>query len=153
MPLRRLLLTPALLVAACASNEPVREAHTTLPPAFTAQSVAQATAPLERWWLAYNDPQLTSLIEQGLASAPDAAIATARIAEARATRSANRFSAWPQGALAANASTTDSRQIAGDVNPFSVEGRTESYTAGFDVSWEIDLFGRTRAANRTAVSE
>jgi NodT family efflux transporter outer membrane factor (OMF) lipoprotein len=148
MRLRRLSLPLVLLVAACASNEPVREARTTLAPAFTAQSVAQATAPLERWWLAYNDPQLTGLIEQGLASAPDAAIATARIAEARATRSANRFSAWPQGALAANASTTDSRQVAGDVNPFSVEGRTESYTANFDVSWEIDLFGRTRAANR-----
>ena len=97
MPLRRLVLASALLLAACASNEPVREARTTLPPAFTAQSIAQATAPLERWWLAYNDPQLTALIEQGMASAPDAAIATARIDEARATRRANRYSAWPHG--------------------------------------------------------
>lgn len=148
MRLRHLSPALVLLVAACASNEPVREAHTTLPAVFTAQGVAAATAPLDRWWLAYNDPQLTGLIEKGLASAPDAAIATARIEEARATRRSNRYSAWPQGALVANASTTDSQQIAGDTNPFSSEGRTESYTANFDVSWEIDLFGRTRAANR-----
>lgn len=153
MRLRRLSLPLVLLVAACASNEPVREARTALPAAFTAQSAVQATAPLERWWLAYNDAQLTGLIEQGLASAPDAAIATARIEEARATRRANRYSAWPQGALVANASTTDSEQVAGDVNPFSVEGRTESYTAGFDVSWEIDLFGRTRTANRAVEAD
>lgn len=42
-----------------------------------------ASWPSDRWWKAYQDPQLTSLIEEGLATAPDMQAAALQTAEGR----------------------------------------------------------------------
>jgi outer membrane protein TolC len=77
----RTLLAAAIAVAltACASTE-TRVPEVELPPATA------ATVPgIDRWWTQFNDPQLTSLIEETLAANLDLRIAVARIEEARAT--------------------------------------------------------------------
>ncbi|RZJ80858.1 MAG: TolC family protein, partial [Brevundimonas sp.] len=138
-----------LSLAACASNKPVRTPVTTLPGQF--QTGALETQPLEldRWWIVYGDSQVQQLVEQALATAPDAQIIEARLREARATRSAQIFSAYPQGDLVGSAVKSNSRPL-GYVNPLSPAGdvTTDSYSGSFDVSWEIDIFGRTRIARR-----
>lgn len=147
-----LALAVVALLAACASNDPVRAPRTALPAAFEAQAQAGA-APLDRWWVAYNDAQLTALIEEALASAPDAATAESRLREARAQRQANLRSAWPQGNLTGNAQTSGQSQLAGTQSPFSPSGAAQFYSLNFDVSWELDVFGRTRTARRAVEND
>lgn len=144
---RYLLLAVLPLIASCASNKPVREPQVAVPAAFET-AVQAGAAPLDRWWTAYSDPQLTALIEEALATSPDGRTIEARLIEARATRRANIFSAYPKGDLSGNATTRGSDQIAGTASPFSSTGRSESYSLSFDVSWELDFFGRTRTARR-----
>ena len=78
---------------------------------------------------------------------------SARLAEARATRSANIYGAWPKGDLSGNASTRGNSQLSGTQSPFAASGRSENYSLTFDVSWEIDLFGRTRIARRAVEND
>jgi multidrug efflux system outer membrane protein len=139
----------SLGLAACAST---RDVDTQLPATFEAPRASSAAAPsLERWWDAFGDPQLVALIDRALIEAPDARAAAARLQEARAARSSTLTAFLPQGNLVARASRTDNALLQGNVNPtpgLSFSGVSESYTADFDVSWEVDLFGRIFAARR-----
>jgi outer membrane protein TolC len=147
--MRNFLLATAgmavLGVSACASNKPVRVPDTHLPAQFSQQG--QADVALDHWWTVYNDPELTKLVEEALATAPDAKLIQQRLLEARATRSSQIYSAYPTGNLVGKATRADTKQLSGG-NIFSVPGESTTYAANFDVSWELDLFGRTRIARR-----
>lgn len=149
-----LVALACLALSACAST---RSVDTRLPAAFEAPSAPPAGAvALDTWWLAFNDPQLTGLIEQALAASPDARTAAARLQEARATRQGALTNFLPQGNIRGSASKTDSRVIDGtrvSIPDFSTVGESESYGVNFDVTWEIDLFGRVFAARRAANAE
>lgn len=145
-------------VAACAS---VRPADTRLPAEYEAPAGAVEAVPLDRWWVAFEDPQLTELVDQALANSPDARAAAARLQEARAQRAGALNVFLPQGALVGSGRKTDSTvtdlksdtTIPPNTPGFSLGGETENYGLNFDVSWEIDLFGRIFAAARTANAE
>ncbi|RYG00142.1 MAG: TolC family protein, partial [Caulobacteraceae bacterium] len=149
-----LVALACLALSACAST---RSVDTRLPAAFEAPSPPPAGAvALDTWWIAFNDPQLTGLIEQALAASPDARTAAARLQEARATRQGALTNFLPQGNIRGSASKTDSRVIDGtrvSIPDFSTVGESESYGVNFDVTWEIDLFGRVFAARRAANAE
>jgi len=86
------------------------------------------------WWKVLDDPELSCLIEQAVNGNLDLKMARARIREARARRGVSRsyFSPTFDGGVAAGKSR--------DRN-----GREdEVYTAGFDASWELDIFGGIR---------
>ncbi len=135
------------LLAACASNAPVRAPDAGVPAAYENQ-LAAGTAPLDRWWTAYNDPQLADLVEQALRTAPDAKLALARLEEARATRLVNIRSAYPTGDLALNANKRGTNQISGPQSVFQANGVSTTESATFDVSWEADIWGKTRIGRR-----
>ncbi len=149
-----LVALACLALSACAST---RSVDTRLPAAFEAPVAPPADAvALDTWWTAFNDPALTALVEQALAASPDARTAAARLQEARATRSGALTSFFPQGNLRGAGSKTESKLIDGtqiNVPGFSTVGESESYSANFDVTWEIDLFGRVFAARRAANAE
>jgi len=149
-----LVVLACLALSACAST---RETDTRLPAAFEAPVSAPADAvALDTWWTAFNDPQLTALVEQALAASPDARTAAARLNEARATRSGALTNFFPQGNIRGAGSRTESKLIDGaqiNVPGFSTVGESESYSANFDVTWEVDLFGRVFAARRAANAE
>lgn len=150
-PAQLAALTACLALSACAS---ARKPDLTLPPTFEAPALPQAeSANLERWWVAFNDPDLTALIDQALVSAPDARSAAARLTEARATARGALTSFLPQGEATGSAKRTESEQTEGqaiNIPGFSTSGRSDSYAANFNVSWEVDLFGRFFAARRGA---
>jgi NodT family efflux transporter outer membrane factor (OMF) lipoprotein len=152
-----LVLAAAPLVA-CAGAGPVRAPDVSVPARFEAPPAAQAAAPatLDRWWILYGDPELQRLVERALVNAPDAKTANARLVEARAQRNANLRLAYPTGSLNGNASDTYNRVIAGDLlnfPGFSNSGSSQSYGLAFDVSWEVDLFGRVRQGRRLVESD
>ena len=116
-----------------------------------------ATAPgVAAWWVALNDPQLTALIEAGIGNSPDLRAAQARVREARAGLTQQQRNALPKvGASAAylRMREPDLSSLSGGSSGSSGRGPVALYLAGFDASWELDLFGGTRRAVEAASAE
>lgn len=145
----------ALSLTACVTPRP---ADLALPGAYEASAdpaPAEAIA-LDQWWTAFGDVQLTALVEQALARNPDVRTAAARMDEVRAQRASAILQYLPTGDARGTASRTRTDQLSGaeiNIPGFSTSGTSESYNANFNVSWEIDLFGRSLAATRAANAE
>jgi NodT family efflux transporter outer membrane factor (OMF) lipoprotein len=144
-----LLLAACLAVAACAAP---RKPDLRLPTAYEAPAGVPAGAvQLDRWWLAFQDPELTGLIDQALVANPDARSAAARLAEARANGVEALVHFLPQGDVTGSDRRTDTKQLAGTVfnfPGFSSSGVSKTEAANFNVSWEVDIFGRFFAARK-----
>ena len=137
-----------LALAGCVST-PRPTPDTRLPAAYEAPA-GTAQANLDRWWTRFNDPQLTALIETALDKAPDARTAAAVLDEARAVRKGQVRQIWIPGTPltgdAGRTHTTIRKQTVPPGGlPFTRGGDSDSYNANFDVSWELDLFGRRAA--------
>jgi multidrug efflux system outer membrane protein len=155
------ILAAALpLLASCALGPKVATPNASLPATYASQAAAgPASAPIDRWWTLYGDIQLEDLIDQALTNAPNARSAKARLAEAMATRSEALARFRPQGDVEASGSRTTTSTITGPA-PITIpgfgtisltnSGITNAFGASFDVSWEIDLFGRAAATRKQA---
>ncbi len=104
-----------------------------------------SSAPIDgTWWKQFDDPLLTELIERALADSPDIRQATARVAEARAMREAVQGGRRPQ-AVGSGSATQNRMSENGQIPVGSIPGFDPEFPlidAGFDASWEIDLWGR-----------
>lgn len=99
------------------------------------------SAELGRWWQQFDDPLLAQLIAAAQEVSPTLASAQARIAQARAARTAAGAALLPH--VDAGAAVVRGRQDL--VAPLGT-----SASAGVQAGWEIDLFGGGRAASRAA---
>jgi NodT family efflux transporter outer membrane factor (OMF) lipoprotein len=144
----------ALALTGCATP---RTADLSLPAAYEAPAGAPAgTIALDTWWTAYGDPELTSLIEQALLRNPDVRTARSRLDEVRAQRTSAILEYLPQGDATAQGRRTDTQQIGGSaasIPGFSTDGVSKQYSAAFNVSWELDPWGRALFAYRSANAE
>jgi NodT family efflux transporter outer membrane factor (OMF) lipoprotein len=138
-----------LALGACAS---VRKPDARLPAAFEGpQAAPRGAVALDRWWVAYNDPQLTTLIDQTMAANPDARSALARLSEARASKLSALAQFLPQGDANGSTRQTHTKELSGtavNIPGFSTSGASKTTGANFNVSWEVDIFGRVLAADR-----
>ena len=154
MRLYHVLFAAGFALAGCATP---READVRLPDGYEARAEAPAgSIALDTWWTAYGDAQLTELVEQALARNPDVRTARARLDEVRAQRVQAILQYLPQGDLTAQGRRTDTEQIGGtaaNIPGFSTSGVSEQYQANFNVSWEVDPWGRGFAAYRAAGAE
>jgi len=109
--------------------------------------------PDDRWWQAYADQQLDTLIDEGLRDAPDLAAASARLRRAEAAGQVAGAPLLPQ--LSANGSVTEQRQSDNYLTPKSMtpDGWQDYGRATLDLSWELDFWGKNRAALAAATSE
>jgi outer membrane protein, multidrug efflux system len=109
------------------------------------------------WWTAFNDPELNSLVIRAVANNPQVAAAEARIREARGNLGIQFAGLFPQ----VNANGEYIHQRLSDNQPafgagsgsssIGISGLTfDTYQAGFDASWEIDVFGQNRRAIESA---
>lgn len=141
------MLALAGMLGACASVGPdYRVPETPVPTAWQAapamEMVPETGNKLARWWEQLSDPQLNGLIEDALAANPDLRSAGAALRAARANRnvaSANRFPT-----VSTSAGVTRSAALGADKT---------LYSAGFDASWEPDVFGGTRRALEAAEAD
>ena len=143
------ILTPlvaALLLAGCASvatTEP--HALPAVPAAFkTTQTSGTAAASQIEWWRGFADPQLDALTERALAHNTSIQQAAARLAQARAMlRNANADRLPQVGAsVGAGRQGGDASRAAGTNGSL--------YTAGVNLSYEVDVIGRLSKANDAA---
>lgn len=110
--------------------------------------LSPAPADLSRWWASLKDPVLDGLITRAVGGSLDLREAQARLREARAQRGIVAADGLPQ----IDASGNYTRQRFSQSGTASRVGGTDGdldnsfdlYQAGFDASWEIDVFGRVR---------
>jgi len=143
--MRALLLI--ILLAGCAANPPKVDpaALPAVPEGFKWTVAAPAEAkPRGDWWTAFNDPVLDELIERANRSNASIHQAAARLAQARAAVRAADAARLPQ--IDAGASATRARGI---INGGAGPARS-LYSAGVDLSYEVDLFGRLAQASDAA---
>ena len=106
-------------------------------------------------WKALGDPVLNRLIDQALAENLDIAEAEGRLREARAQLGVTRANGLPQAALAGSAqqnrTSLNGAFPLGDLPGYRRDFAL--YDAGFDASWEIDLWGGQRRALQSAARQ
>ena len=99
-----------------------------------------SAAPVGRWWDAFGDPELSSLVERATVANRDLAQAAGRVAEAQALYRATRSAQFPS--LDSDADVAYQRS---SVNALFPGGTDDTlYGIGVSASWEVDLFGRVR---------
>lgn len=147
-------LAASLLIGGCAAVGPdYRAPDMPVPAAWSHRPDASATgamldpASLSRWWQQLDDPLLTGLIEEALANSPDLRGARAKLREARARRDLASADRLPAVTASAGASRAKSSAQTGS------GGTASRYDAGFDASWELDLFGGQRRALEAAQAD
>jgi len=149
----------ALALAACATlppEAPARQAKA--PDAYaTTQTLAAAPAaadwPADRWWTSYGDPQLAGLIDEALASSPTLAQAEARVRRAEAAAAQARSRELPSVTLNGSAERMKQSYNNGIPADFVPQGYNDYGRVTLDFGWELDFWGRNRAAVAAAASE
>ena len=112
-----------------------------------AASVTGASPAVAAWWRALNDPALDALVDQALARSPTLQAAEARLRAARASFDQQEAGSRPKAS--ATALGAGVWQGPGTDR----ESSLHLYSAGFDASWEVDLFGGTRRAIESASAQ
>ena len=140
---RAALLLPLLLGACVPALTPRPEGSTVAPPADWRTTLPADGAIDAAWWGRFGDPQLTALVEQARANNTDLAIATARVAEARAQERVARSLLLPT--LSASLPGSEARTV----NAFGQPSESLSAQPTFQAAYEVDLFGGN-AARRDA---
>lgn len=102
------------------------------------------------WWKALRDPVLDGLVEQAISSNSDVRRAVAQVRAARAARRGAASAFFP--VVDTTAAYERRRASGASVSP-SVSREFDQFSAGFDSSWELDLFGGVRRSNQRAVAE
>lgn len=141
-----LVITSVAGLIACAGfREPVEPITYTNPDAeliLLDSNSFQTTEPVQAWWDTLSDPQLSRLVEHALQHNKDVNIAVANVLEARGVISELTLNRFPSVTSAASYSRIRQSDALGE----SASPRNDNnYDAGFDMVWELDLFGRKGA--------
>ena len=141
----------ALALAACAAVGP-DHAPPSLPATAQNHFVGSNSPAIsidevrDDWWRLYNDPVLDGLLRQAFAANKDIAVATANVGIARANLRGARNDRLPQTNIGASAEYGRpdglSRAPGQDYD--------WSLSTGFNVAYEVDLFGRVKSNVRAA---
>ena len=152
------ILLAALLTSACATMPAATPARVAkAPEAYaTAQTLpASDTAawPADAWWKAYGDAQLDALVDEALTGSPTLAQAEARLRRAQAL--ANQAKAAQLPSVSANGGVERAKQSYNNGIPpdFVPQGYNDYGRLSLDFSWELDFWGKNRAAVAAATSE
>jgi NodT family efflux transporter outer membrane factor (OMF) lipoprotein len=101
----------------------------------------------KNWWENFQDPILNKIIEQAVKNNHDFKIAQRRVVEARANVTTATSKLAPKVDATASAARKNNYII-----PFAPNNHTifNLFTAGFDASWELDLFGANYRSRQSA---
>ena len=139
----------SLLTGCAAVGSNYERPPLTTPPQYrfeAANSQAQSLADVP-WFQVFDDPALQALIRDAIANNLDLRVAVARVEEARARAGIAKSYLYPQVDGTAvygvrGASTTEENN----------DTTHQSGAYGFQLSWEIDLFGRLRRGQEAALA-
>ena len=140
----------SLALAACAVGPDHQRPATTTPNRFARAEIAAGAAskttpaPDLAFWRDFGDPRLARLVEEALSFNNDLKVALARYDQANALLREARYDRFPT--VTASAEMSHAR-LSADQGPGAPgapgdQRDGESYSAGINAAWEIDLFGR-----------
>ena len=125
------------------------------------RDISSASGLSATWWQAFGDPVLDALQQRAAASSPDLQTAALHFAQARTQRSTVAAQRGPQVNASAGAARQAQSEHGASTRMLGVMGASPSvaellaspftlYQAGFDASWEPDLWGRVRRSIEAA---
>jgi len=113
--------------------------------------VAPAAEPIGPWWESFGDPVLTNLIAEAYRQNPTLQAAGVRVLEAQARRGIAIGALFPQ---VQNLFGGYTRSITSENAPVTTPERTfNDFSAGLDVGWEIDFWGKFRRGIESSDAE
>jgi outer membrane protein, multidrug efflux system len=155
--MHRATISLAFLLSGCASTAGYRAPQVEIPAEFrerldslappppaptTVPTVPQDTTPVGEYWRALGDTTLNRLLDQALGGNLDVEAAQARIRGARAAKLETTLDFVPT--VTAVGGYTRQRIASATFPGFGSFPDQDIWDAGFDASWELDLFGRIR---------
>jgi NodT family efflux transporter outer membrane factor (OMF) lipoprotein len=128
------------------------------PAAFKESDQWQPAKPGDRashgkWWEIFGDPELNQLEEQIASSNENLKVAEARFREARAAIRFNRASQFPTISTAPSASYVKNSDFSPSFPSKIRESSQGDFVLPFDLSYELDLWGRVRRTVAAAREE
>ena len=177
---RLVFISGFLFLSACSFAPHVQTPATVseIPDAFIHVDSSIAEYAPASWWTSFKDPVLNRLVDSTLSSNLDLVEAVARVAEVRATYRIERSALFPSLTATANGSFTDQPSNSGFGAQFSAltgsdgeggEGQPggetpevpqgpnrisfESYSAGLNMAYELDFWGRVRNSSKAALRD
>lgn len=105
------------------------------------------------WWEIFGDLELNNLEQQIAGSNQDLKVAEARFREARASIRFNRASQFPTISTSPSASYVKSSDFSQSFPSKVQEATTGNFVLPFDLSYELDLWGRVRRSVAAAREE
>ena len=154
----KLLLAASLLAAAGCAPLPRTDSAPTLKKVEELGSSNSFTAPPaawpgDGWWRAYGDAQLDALIGEGLRGSPDLDLAQARLQAALGVVRSAHAARMPE--VTGTASFTEQKQSYNNLIPKDAlpQGWNDYGLATVNLTYELDFWGKNRAALAAALSE
>jgi len=125
-------------------------------PAAEGGPIAQQldTEALAEWWATLEDPALSNLVERAVSNNKDLKVALTRIRQSRAELGIADKQLDPSVSGSAQYRRTQSGSpTAEDPDPALFSTGSNYFDAGFDASWEIDLFGKKHRTIEAAAAQ
>jgi multidrug efflux system outer membrane protein len=115
-------------------------------------ALLEAEEPALTWWQSFNDPILNQLMQEAFCGNFDIRLASEKVNELRANYRMESADLWPSvNAYAEALRLRKPQNILG--LPAVAPAVQNLYILGFDASWELDIFGKTLSARRSAYFE
>jgi NodT family efflux transporter outer membrane factor (OMF) lipoprotein len=111
------------------------------PPTTQASITIQEPLQVEQWWTTFNDAELDSLIRRAVHSNLNVQIAAERIRQSRANLGIATAGFFPVVNADGSLSHT---YVSGTNSAGKKTGTVDLWRAGFDATWELDIFGGVR---------
>ncbi len=150
----------ALVISGCAAGPTYHQTPVNAPVRWSEPlegGETNAAAALVDWWKGFHDTELDSLISRAVQSNLDLRAAQARVREARAQYGIAAARLWPTADASgsyARTGTSHHEPVLGSLPiPPGIPFDNSVYQAGFDASWEIDVFGGKRRSAEAARAE
>jgi outer membrane protein, multidrug efflux system len=165
-----LFAVSAVLMVGCTVGPDYQKPEVGVPANWNAGTPATqpAAEAVTQWWTTFNDLMLNELVDDAVHANLDLRIAVARLREARALRRVAGSGLFPM--IDAFGSYSRSRQsenvegfdttagtgggghggVGGQAPTFNPGDEMDLYQAGFDASWELDVFGGVRRSIEAA---
>jgi NodT family efflux transporter outer membrane factor (OMF) lipoprotein len=153
---RRIYMSVAVAasLAGCATTGPETAARP-----MSSYAVAQSFSaphaewPAGAWWTAYGDAQLNGLIDEALVGSPTVVQAAARLRRSQALLGQVRAAGFPSLSLEGGVAESKQSYNAGIPPDFVPQGYNDVGRVNLDFNWELDFWGKNRAAVAAATSE
>ncbi|MDJ0928245.1 MAG: efflux transporter outer membrane subunit, partial [Gammaproteobacteria bacterium] len=147
MTQRLIVFCTTLLLAGCLLGPDYERPDVPVPDGFGQTIDAGESIANLPWWELFEDEKLETLIQVALEENKDAAIAAARVEEARARLGFVRADQFPQVDVTGQAARSDPGAV------FPSFGIQEQYRLAADLTFELDIWGRLRRSTEAARAE